>query len=138
MLAEKNREIDRQKNFRMKLYEALEEGLIEKGEYEEMRKKAAAVIETAEAAAAGLEKERDDIIADSKSKLLWIEQLAAHQASVKLTRELVMTFIDRITVFEDKTIHIEFNYRDELSKHQEILRPIHQEAGPLWHEKADL
>ena len=138
LLAEKNREIDRQKNFRMKLYEALEEGLIEKGEYEEMRKKAAAVIETAEAAAARLEKERDDIIADSKSKLLWIEQLAAHQASVKLTRELVMTFIDRITVFEDKTIHIEFNYRDELSKHQEILRPIHQEAGPLWHEKADL
>lgn len=129
LIAEKNKELDKQKDFRMKLYEALSDGLIERDEYDVMRKRATATIETAEAAVQRLENERAEVIAKSKNNLTWIEQFAKYQSFAKLTREIAVAFIDKVTVFEDKTVHIDFNYRDEIASYQEILKTISQEVG---------
>ena len=40
----------------------------------------------------------------------------------ELTREVVVTLIDRIYIFEDKHIRINFNFRNELAYYQEILQ----------------
>ena len=129
LIAEKNKELDKQKDFRMKLYEALSDGLIERDEYDVMRKRATATIETADAAVQRLENERAEVIAKSKNNLTWIEQFAKYQSFAKLTREIAVAFIDKVTVFEDKTVHIDFNYRDEIASYQEILKTISQEVG---------
>ena len=128
-IAEKHREMDKQKEFRMKLYEALSDSLIERDEYNAMRKRATGIIEAAEAAIQKLESERAEIIAKSTKNLCWMEQFAKYQCAAKLTREIAVAFIDKVTVFEDKTIHIDFNYRDEIASYQEILKTISQEVG---------
>ena len=46
----------------------------------------------------------------------------------ELTRELVVTFIDRIYIYENKRIKIDFNYRNELSNMQELLEQKAKEA----------
>lgn len=97
--------------------------------YDVMRKRATATIETAEAAVQRLENERAEVIAKSKNNLTWIEQFAKYQSFAKLTREIAVAFIDKVTVFEDKTVHIDFNYRDEIASYQEILKTISQEVG---------
>lgn len=129
LIAEKNKEIDKQKSFRLKLYEALSDGLIERDEYDLMRTRATAAIEAAETVIQKLEDERTEIISKSTTNLTWLEQFAKYQSVAKLTREVAAAFIDKITVFEDKTVHIDFNYRDEIASYQEILKNISQEVG---------
>ena len=129
LIAEKNKEIDKQKDFRMKLYEELSDGLIERDEYDAMRKRATATIEAGEAAIEKLDAERAEIIAKSTKNLTWLEQFAKYQSYAKLTREIAVAFIDKVTVYEDKTVHIDFNYRDEIASYQEILKTISQEVG---------
>ena len=129
LIAEKDKEIDKQKSFRLKLYEALSDGLIERDEYDLMRTRATAAIEAAETVIQKLEDERTEIISKSTTNLTWLEQFAKYQSVAKLTREVAAAFIDKITVFEDKTVHIDFNYRDEIASYQEILKNISQEVG---------
>ena len=128
-IAEKNREIDKQKDFRMKLYEALNDELIECDEYDAMRHKTTIAIESAESAVQRLNEEKKEIISQNARNLIWIEQFAQYRAVTQFSRELVMTFIDRITVYEDKSIHIDFNYRDEIAAYQDILKNIGQEVS---------
>lgn len=129
LIAEKNKLIDKQKDFRMKLYEALSDKLIERDEYDAMRKRATETIENAEAAVKKLEEERANLVKQSTKNLTWLEKFARYQSSETFSREIVMAFIDRITVYEDKSIHIDFNYRDELAAYQEILTKMNQEVS---------
>lgn len=129
LIAEKNKEIDKQKDFRMKLYEALSDGLIERDEYDAMRKRATVTIETAEAVVQKLDTERAEIVSQNTRNLSWLERFARYQDYAKLSREIAVAFIDRVTVYEDKTVHIDFNYRDEIASYQEILKNISQEVS---------
>ena len=129
LIAEKHKEIDKQKEFRMKLYEALSDGLIERNEYDTMRQRATVTIESAEAAVQKLEVERAEIVSQNTRNLTWLERFARYQDYAKLSREIAVAFIDRVTVYEDKTVHIDFNYRDEIASYQEILKNISQEVS---------
>lgn len=129
LIAEKNKEIDKQKDFRMKLYEALSDGLIERDEYDAMRKRSTATIEAGEAAVKKLDAERAEIVSQNTKNLTWLEQFARYQNYAKLSREIAVAFIDKVTVYEDKTVHIDFNYRDEIAHYQEILKNISQEVS---------
>lgn len=129
LIAEKNKEIDKQKDFRMKLYEALSDGLIERDEYDAMRKRATVTIEAAEAVVQKLDAERAEIVSQNTRNLSWLERFARYQDYAKLSREIAVAFIDRVTVYEDKTVHIDFNYRDEIASYQEILKNISQEVS---------
>lgn len=129
LIAEKNKEIDKQKEFRMKLYEALSDGLIERDEYDAMRKRATVTIEAAEVVVQKLDTERAEIVSQNTRNLSWLERFARYQDYAKLSREIAVAFIDRVTVYEDKTVHIDFNYRDEIASYQEILKNISQEVS---------
>ena len=48
--------------------------------------------------------------------------IAKFKGITELTREVVVTLIDRIYIFEDKHIRIDFNFRNELAYYQEILQ----------------
>lgn len=129
LIAEKNKEIDKQKDFRMKLYEALSDGLIDREEYDSMRKRTTVTIEAAEAVVQKLDAERAEIVSQNTRNLSWLERFARYQDYAKLSREIAVAFIDRVTVYEDKTVHIDFNYRDEIASYQEILKNISQEVS---------
>ena len=126
LIAEKHKEIDKQKDFRMKLYEALNDGLIDRDEYDAMRKRTTVTIEAAEAVVQKLEAERAEIVSQNTKNLFWLEKFARYQDYAKLSREITVAFIDKVTVYEDKTIHIDFNYRDEIALYQEAIKNIRQ------------
>lgn len=125
-IAQKNSELERYQNFRMKLYEALSDELIDRNEYEKMRRKYAGLIGQAEDVirrlSADREKARSDFAAEE-----WMHSVAGFRDSTLLTREAVVTLVDKIYIYRDKHIRIDFNFRDELADCQEILR--HREVG---------
>ena len=121
MIAQKEQDLDRDKEFRMNLYEALNEDLIDRDEYNKMRLKYTKQIEDTEKAIRKLQLQRTEISSSHCADNNWIMQFIKFQGITELTREVVVTLIDRIYVYEDKRIRIEFNYRNEIAAYQEIL-----------------
>ncbi len=120
-IVQKNSELDRCKDFRMKLYEALNDNLIDRDEYEKMRSKYTNMISEAEAAVRKLEEDREKTLSSAAPRD-WMASIAKFKGITELTREVVVTLIDRIYIFEDKHIRIDFNFRNELAYYQEILQ----------------
>lgn len=129
MIAQKHKDIDGYQDFRMKLYEAFSEGLIERDEYDKMRSKYGNLIANAQEAVDKLEQDRREIISKKNVNSGWIQQFVQYQGITELSREVVVTLIDRIYVYEDKRIRIDFNYRDEIEYYQELLKQKAKEVG---------
>lgn len=129
MIARKEQDLDRDKEFRMKLYEALNDNLIDRDEYNKMRMKYTRQIEDTERAISKLKLQRTEISSSHSTDNSWIMQFIKFQGINELSREAVVTMIDRIYVYEDKRIRIEFNYRNEIAAYQEILEEKAKEVG---------
>lgn len=129
MIAQKEQDMDHDKEFRMKLYEALNDDLIDRDEYEKMRMKYTKQIEDTEKAISKLQIQRADILSNNATDNSWIMQFIKFQGLTELSHEAVVTLIDRIYVYEDKHIRIEFNYRNELAAYQEILQEKSKEVS---------
>ena len=129
MIAQKEQDLERDKEFRMRLYEALNEDLIDRDEYNKMRMKYTRQIEDTEKAINKLQLQRTEISSNHSTDNNWIMQFIKFQGITELTREVVVTLIDHIYVYEDKRIRIEFNYRNEIAAYQEILEKKAKEVG---------
>ena len=120
-IAQKNKDLDGYKDFRMKLYEALNDDLINREEYNKMREKYNAMIFETEAVIYKLSAERQNALSNTNSND-WMRMFAKFKDISNLSREAVITLIDRIYIFEDKHIKIDFNFRNELEYYQELLK----------------
>ena len=122
LIAKKNQELDGYRDYRMNLYEALNDGLIEKEEYHRMRGKYYSLISEGEAVLEKLYIEREAELSGSTDNTSWIQAFIDYEGSTELTRELVVTLIDKIYIFEDKRVKIDFNYRNEFQYYQNLLQ----------------
>lgn len=129
LIAQKEKDIDGYQEFRMKLYEALKDELIDRSEYERMRQKYAQMIEEAEAGLKRLLTERQMTLSNEYKDDGWIAQFLKFNGIQELTREAVVSLIDRVEVYKDKQIRIVFNYRDEIARYQELIEQTKKEVG---------
>lgn len=120
-IAQKNKDLDGYKDFRMKLYEALSDELIDRNEYNKMREKYNRLIEETETAICDLTKERQKRLNCDCQNNDWFSVFSKFSGLTELTREVVVTLVDRIYVFEDKRIKIDFNFRNEINDYRELL-----------------
>ena len=128
MISQKNQDIDSSSAFRMKLYEALRDGLIERDEYDMMREKYSAKIVAAQQAVQKLSEQREELVSGAGYDHEWIGQFLQFKNETELTREMVVALVDRILVFEDKRIKILFNYRDEMESLQQMINGTNKEV----------
>ncbi|MGM9601901.1 MAG: recombinase family protein [Faecousia sp.] len=122
LIAQKNKDIDGYQDFRMRLYEALNDDLIDRDEYSRMRLKYTQMIEEGQEAVRKLQEQRAEAASGSCENDGWIQQYLRFQDLKVLSREAVVALIDRIYVYEDKRIKIDFNYRNEIAYYQEIIQ----------------
>ena len=120
-IAQKSSELERYRNFRMKLYEALNDNLINRDEYEKMRSRYTGMIEETENVIRQLSAEREESLTNTAPRD-WMTSVAKFKGLTELSREVVVTLVDKIYVYEDKRIRIDFNFRNELAYYKEILR----------------
>mgnify|MGYP003520448987 CR=1 FL=1 len=129
MIFQKEKDKDNWMNYKVKLYEALTDNLIDSEEYEKMRLKYSELIKGAEQAVFELKKQRNEIISSVNTDRKWISQFLQYQGITELTREMAVAVIDRIYIFEDKRIKLDFRYRDEFEDYKEALKQIVKEVG---------
>ncbi len=109
-------DIERNKSFKLKLYENLQEGMIGQDEYFLFKKSYAAKIEEAEAAITAIEAEREQMVGRNRERLAWIDVYKKYQNVTEITRRLVVELIEQIRVYEGSRIEIRWRYQDEYQK----------------------
>jgi hypothetical protein len=120
----KKEEIERIKGLKVSLYENMESGIIDKEEYLELKKRYNAQLEVAENALITLGSEIDNILSNKGEKNFWIEQFKAHHNFDELTRKIVVSLIDSITVYEGSRIDISFKYNANLEAAVSFIQAV--------------
>lgn len=119
-------EVVRKNNtLRLGIYEDLRAGLLDRSEYESLKKELAERIAEATAAIEKLNKEKREILDGVSKQQSWIEQFRQYENVTELTRPMVIHLIERINIFEDSNIEIVFRHRNQID---EILRFISEQT----------
>ena len=119
-------EVIRKNNtLRLGIYEDLRAGLLDRSEYESLKKELAERIAEATAAIEKLNKEKREILDGVSKQQSWIEQFRQYENVTELTRPMVIHLIERINIFEDSNIEIVFRHRNQI---EEILRFISEQT----------
>ena len=129
-ILEKQKEIDEHREFRMRLLEALNENLIDRDEYNQMRAKYTGLIEVAQGALSRLMEQRAKKSNETDcSNQNWLNQFLKYKNIQKLTRDAAVSLIRRVEVYEGRHLHIEFNFQNEIASYQQLLSEVVKEAG---------
>ena len=104
-------EIERYKKLSDTLYDSWQDGVINKEEFTRMKIRYNALQEDAEQAVVSLSREIGDIISLGGEKNQWIERFRRHQDFTDITRRMVITLIDSVTVHPGSRLDILFRYR---------------------------
>lgn len=128
-IAEKQKELEGCKDFKSRLIEALNDDLIDKDEFTMMRDKYRKLEADCNAAIEALCTKIDELDTNNENELSWIEQYIRYQDMTELTREAVVSLIDRVTVYNDKRVEITFNYKNEIAYYAELAAASIKEVG---------
>ena len=120
-------EVVRKNNtLRLGIYEDLRAGLLDRSEYESLKKELAERIAEATAAIEKLNKEKREILDGVSKQQSWIEQFRQYENVTELTRPMVIHLIERINIFEDSHMEIVFRHRNQI---EEILQFISEKTA---------
>ena len=119
-------EVVRKNNtLRLGIYEDLRAGLLDRSEYESLKKELAERIAEATAAIEKLNKEKREILDGVSKQQSWVEQFRQYENVTELTRPMVIHLIERINIFENSNIEIVFRHRNQI---EEILQFISEQT----------
>ncbi len=128
-LFEKQKELESYREFKSKLFEALSENLIEKEEYISMRNKYRQKEDACNSAIDSILEKINGVGMENSIERKWVSQFENFADVQELNREMVVSLIDKIVIYEDKHIEVIFNYRDEFAYYSEIASSIMREVG---------
>ena len=100
--------------------------MLDKSEYESLKKELAERIDEATAAIEKLNKEKREILDGVSKQQSWVEQFRQYENVTELTRPMVIHLIERINIFEDSNIEIVFRHRNQI---EEILQFISEKTA---------
>ena len=114
-IARKENEMDELQDAKMRLYESLCDNLLDTDEYTAMKAKYNKRIAEAESALRELHAAKAEAVNNASNATSWIEQFLKFDGESTLSREMVFTLIDKVHVYEDKRIRIDFNFRNDIA-----------------------
>ncbi len=114
VIEQKEAELERNMQLQMGLYESLTSGVLNREEYDLLKGQYKGIIATCERDLRQLRASRDEARSKAGTGCDWVAQFLKFQGIESLSREAVFTLIDKVYVYEDKHIRIDFNFRNEI------------------------
>ena len=118
-LDKKREEIDRNQALLRSLYESLADGVIDRDEYQDL-KKTYSRAEAEEQAEAIQEEMRRETVNLSEGRG-WMGQFRKHQNINALERSIIVTLIERILIFRDRRVEIVYRWQNEFRWQMDLL-----------------
>lgn len=115
-IAKLEEEIERYRSLKLRLYEDLSDGIIDKAEYAEFRDGYSNLIDQKTDALIRVRQEMKDAAAAGTSERSWVTMFREYENIEKLDRRVLMALADKILIHENHVVEIVFNYQDEYEK----------------------
>jgi hypothetical protein len=122
----KRAEVERYNRLVFSLYENLESGVIDEAAYRQMHTHYTKLREEAEQAINSLSREIEDIINAGGEKNIWIERFREYQDFTLLTRRMVVSLVDVVTVHTGNKLDILFRYRYDYERCVSFVKAVGQ------------
>jgi len=122
----KRAEMERYESLVMSLYENLESGILNETEYRQMKTRYNALHADAEQAINSLNREIADIINTGGEKNRWIEQFREYQDFAVLSRRMVVSLVDWVTVHPGNKLDLLFRYRYDYERAVSFVQAVGQ------------
>ncbi len=123
-LDKKQKEIERCQKLLLSLYESLTDGIIDRQEYQDLKKTYTRRLDEAEKQADAFRLEMNREI-DCVSDRGWMEQFRKYQGVTKLERSIAVSLIDRILIYRERRVEIVFRWHDEYQRLIDLLLQAH-------------
>ena len=120
-LDKKREEIDRNQALLRSLYESLADGVIDRDEYQDLKKTYSRRRAEAEAQAEAIQEEMSRETANLSEGRGWMEQFRKHQNINALERSIIVTLIERILIFRDRRVEIVYRWQNEFRWQMDLL-----------------
>ena len=120
-IAKLEEEIERYQKLKLRLYEDLSDGSIDKSEYFEFRNSYTKIIEEKQEALLRVKKEMKLAVASGATERYWVTLFKQYENIEELNRRVLMALVDRILIYEDHAIEIVFKYKDEYQQTLEYV-----------------
>ena len=112
-LDKKNGEISRYKKLLCSLYENVMDGVIDKEEYQKLKKNYTGLLSEAQKRAKIIRTEIRQIMESNMEEKNWLDQLKKYQNFTVLDRAVVVCLIEKILVYKNKQVEIVYNWQEE-------------------------
>lgn len=123
LIAQKTAEIERYVKLKMRLFESMDEGLIDKAEFSTMNRSYDEKMLHAKQALVKLKAEYTSLW-ESTGTHEWIESFRKHKDIEQLNRSVVVSLIDRIIVYEDSRVEVAFRYQHNYERALDYIQSI--------------
>ena len=125
-IEEKEQDLKKYQLIKLKIYEDLKIGLLNEEEYTDFTKGYSEKIVHIKNIISDLKKELDNVSNGLTEKQLWIEHFKKYNSIKKLDRELIISLIEQIKIYTDKTTEIQFKYENEFKDLLEYKQSLEQ------------
>jgi len=119
-LEKKQEEIDRSQALLRSLYESLADGVIDREEYQDLKKTYARRREEAEAQAEAIREEMERETGNVNGRD-WMEQFRRHRNIDALDRTIVVSLIERVLIFREHRVEIVYRWHNEFQWQMDLL-----------------
>ena len=121
-LEKKREEIDRNQALLRSLYESLADGVIDRDEYQDLKRTYSRRRAEAEEQAEAIQEEMSREMGNLSEGRDWIEQFRKYQNIDALDRTMIVSLIERILIFRDRKVEIVYRWHDEFQWQVDLLR----------------
>lgn len=122
-------EIERYQKLKLRLYEDLSDGIIDKSEYFDFRNSYTRIIEEKQEALLRVQKEMKQTVTTGTTERNWVTLFKQYENIEELNRRVLMALVDRILIHENHVIEIVFKYKDEYQQTLEYVLGYSEELA---------
>lgn len=123
-LKAKHREIEKYQAYKLRLHEDYADGILSREDYVAFGARYSKKIEEAEQAASKLVQDIEQLAAGYSGGQQWIAYFKQHANISELNRKLAVELIEKILVFENQKIQIEFKFQYEYEQAFEFISSL--------------
>ncbi|MCR5604809.1 MAG: recombinase family protein [Lachnospiraceae bacterium] len=116
------KELDRCLKMKLRLYEDLSDGIINKEEYADFRNRYTAMIEDKTSALERVRREYEASEISGDVERAWITLFRKYEGINELDRRTLMFLVDKIFVYEKHVVEVSFKYKDEYQWAYELVK----------------
>lgn len=114
-------EIERCRRMKLRIYEDLTDGIIDKKEYADFRDQYSALLRDKSEALERVRRERKDLEACGEAERVWVTLFQRYGNVEELTRRVLMALVDKIFIHGDHVVEVSFKYGDEFCRAKETI-----------------